>query len=494
MVHLPGYDSISGLPLDKKLLESFGTACHIQKTSEHEAKNENTKPGRSTGIPTRQLASKKIEGKINLKIAAENVNGFSHDSNFEKRDTIFLRMWEKGDILFFQETHTTEETEKNYTSLSGDSYIFAHGQSNSKGVMIVISEKIEHEIRKKYRDPDGRFIIAICELQGYTFVLVNVYAPNKEKEHSAFLKKLREKMNELIEGEQYDFILAEGDWNFTEDNKMDRRGGNPKIWKTSLLEMQEIKDKYDLIDIYRTRNDEKRVFTHHSKRHGTYSRLDRFYVSDSLQNYVHSSTISPPILTDHSVVSIHIKAVEDMPQGPSFWRLNNDLLLDPNYVKQIRELIMEATNHPNRENDSWQNRYDYLKFKIKRHSIKISKQAAKKNRDEVNSLETSINALEAKLLDQPTNDKIKEQLSECQRKLEAHYIRIQRGKALQARTQCYEEGEKSTKFFLNQAKQNNRKSTIRIVKIGEGEHANEYTKPQDILLEKNFMLNYTPVE
>ena len=321
------------MPLDNKLLESFGTACQIRKTSEHETKYEHTSPGRSNGIPTPQLASKKIEGKISLKLAAENVNGFSHYGNFEKRDTIFLHMREKGEILFFQETHTTEETEKNYTNLSNDSYIFAHGQSNSRGVMIVISEKIEHEIRKKYRDPDGRFIIAISELQSYTFVLVNVYAPNNEKEHSAFLKKLREKMDDLIEGEQYDFILAEGDWNFTEDNKMDRRGGNPTTWRKSLLELQEIKDKYDLIDIYRTRNEEKRIFTHHSKRHGTYSRLDRFYVSDSLQNYVHSTTISPPILTDHSVVCIHIKSVEDMPQGPSFWRLNNDLLLDVNYVK-----------------------------------------------------------------------------------------------------------------------------------------------------------------
>ena len=465
------------------MLYNFATACHENtKRQPDKILCTNLNSGRSNNET--QLASKRTkEGKIDLRIAAENVNGFGDARKPEKRNTIFLRMWEKGDILFFQETHTTAEKENDYTNLSGDTYIFSHGQSNSKGVMIVISEKIEHALIKQHSDPNGRFIFILCELQGYTFVLVNAYAPNIEKEHKLFLNNLNKKLEDFREEETYDFIVAEGDWNFTENNRLDRRGGNPTTWKHSALEMQEIKENYDLIDIYRVRNENKQIFTHHSKRHGTYSRLDRFYISYCLQNYVHSTTILPPILTDHSVICIHLKCVDDSPQGPSFWRMNNDLLHNVDYVQHIKALIQEATEDPNKTmtNDSWQTRYDYLKFQIKQYTIKVSRLKAKIYRDEVKSLETSIIITETRLQTEPDNANLQNQLLEGRRQLETHYNRILRGRALQARIQCYEEGEKSSKFFLNQAKQNNRKSTIRLLKMGDGEDIKQITNPKDIL-------------
>ena len=89
----------------------------------------------------------------------------------------------------------------------------------------------------------------------------------------------------------------------------------------------------------------------------------------------------------------------------------------------------------------------------------------------------------------PGNREAKDKLSEAKMKLENHYRRIERGHALRAKIQCYEEGEKSTKFFLNQAKQNNRKTTIRRLKIGEGEQAKEITDTIGIL--KELELFYT---
>ena len=57
---------------------------------------------------------------------------------------------------------------------------------------------------------------------------------------------------------------------------------------------------------------------------------------------------------------------------------------------------------------------------------------------------------------------------------------------IQSRVQFYEEGEKSTKFFLNQIKQNKRKSTIR--KLMDGEQ--EVVDPKNILVKlKDFYSN-----
>ena len=151
-------------------------------------------------------------------------------------------------------------------------------------------------------------------------------------------------------------------------------------------------------------------------------------------------------------------------------------------MSQIKELI-KATIEQKTADQDWRTLYDFLKFRIKQHSIQVSKLAAKKNRDEVKSLEDSITALDLELQENPGNREAKEQLSEAQMKLENHYRRIERGHALRAKIQCYEEGEKSTKFFLNQAKQNNRKTTIRRLNIGEGEQKKEITDPNEILKE-----------
>ena len=393
---------------------------------------------------------------------------------------IFLRIREKGDILFFQETHTTFEKEIDYRTESKDTFIFSHGTSNSKGVMIVIAEKIEHEIHKNERDTNGRYILVLCTLQGYKIVLLNVYAPNKEKENASFLRDIDSRLQAFVLGEQYDFILAGGDWNFTENVDIDRRGGNPSIWKKSVTGMLEIKEHFDLIDIFRIRNEEKREFTHKSKRHGTQSRIDRFYISDSLQSYISSATITPAILADHSVICMHVKYTDDCPKGPGFWRLNNDLLNNNDYINQIKEII-KTTIDEKPDDEDWRTRYDFLKFKIKQHSIHTSKIAAKKNRDDVKALEDSIIILEAELREKIDDNEINEKLLEAQAQLENHYRRIERGLALQAKIQCYEEGEKSSKFFLNQAKQNNRKSTIRLLNIGETDNAQTITNPNKIL-------------
>ena len=479
--HIPGFDSDTGLPLSADLLGKFS------KPDQEKGQTHNQDPSRSKIIEEKSQKSvsktkRALEGKIDLKFACQNVNGFGDKKDTSKRDMIFLHIKEKGDILFFQETHTTTEKEIDYHIASKDTYIFSHGESSSKGVMIVIPEKIEHELLKKDCDTHGRYIIASCLLQGHTFLLVNVYAPNKENENAFFLREINKKLEAFLAGEQYDFIVTGGDWNFTENIDLDRRGGNPTLWKHSVSEILELKQTFDLIDIYRIRNEEKREYTHRSSRHGTYSRIDRFYISDNLQNYVSSVNITPPVLADHSVLSIHIKWEDDTPKGPGFWRLNNDLLLNEEYVNQIKEIIKHATEGGN-ANDNWRTRYDFLKFEIKQHSINVSKKIAKKNRDEVKSLEDSIIILDAKVQEAPDNKDEKEKLLEAQARLENHYRRIERGLALQAKTQCYEEGEKSSKFFLNQAKQNNRKSTIRQIKIGEGEHTQTITNSRQILQE-----------
>ena len=52
-----------------------------------------------------------------------------------------------------------------------------------------------------------------------------------------------------VDRTSYEYIIAEGDWNFTENLQLDRLGGNPKVWNASIKAMDFIKDENQLLDI-----------------------------------------------------------------------------------------------------------------------------------------------------------------------------------------------------------------------------------------------------
>ena len=149
--------------------------------------------------------------------------------------------------------------------------------------MIFFSNKLDIEVTEKIIDSDGRFILLKCIVQGTKILLYNVYAPNNEKEHVTFLLSLKDKL-ESLDTNDYEYLIGAGDWNFTFE-KNDRSGGNYnyKKWEKSANILDEINEKFDLIDIWRVRNPEKRRFTWRRTKPVIQSRLDRFYISDTMQ-------------------------------------------------------------------------------------------------------------------------------------------------------------------------------------------------------------------
>ena len=58
-------------------------------------------------------------------------------------------------------------------------YIFhAHGEQKKAGVAILISDKIDLEIKNITRDKEGRYIMIRGSIQEDDITIVNIYAPN----------------------------------------------------------------------------------------------------------------------------------------------------------------------------------------------------------------------------------------------------------------------------------------------------------------------------
>ena len=104
-------------------------------------------------------------------------------------------------------------------------------------------------------------------------------------------------------------------------------------------------DMFDLIDIQRVRHPKLRKFTYESKSLRLKSRTDFFLIAKDLTVNIKRSEILPAIAPDHNAISILLTLPNKCPRGPGFWKFNNTLLKDPQYIDKIRYTYIEARKY-----------------------------------------------------------------------------------------------------------------------------------------------------
>ena len=93
-------------------------------------------------------------------------------------------------------------------------------------------------------------------------------------------------------------------------------------------------------------------------------------------------------------------------------------------------------------------RWDFLNFKMRQFCMSYSKQKSCERKQKRISLESKLESLENNITVMSTDLELKEYNS-VKQELEQIYNYITDGIILRTRTVWYEEGEKSTKYFLN---------------------------------------------
>ena len=123
-----------------------------------------------------------MKHNINFGLLSLNARGIR---TFEKRKALF--QWlskDKADIIFLQETYSTVDVE-------------THGSEHSRGVLILIKERLNFELKSCMHDNEGRFIILKANVQEQPFVFVNIYAPNKTSEQCTFFQDIQNELESL---------------------------------------------------------------------------------------------------------------------------------------------------------------------------------------------------------------------------------------------------------------------------------------------------------
>ena len=107
-------------------------------------------------------------------------------------------------------------------------------------------------------------------------------------------------------------------------------------------------------------------------------RLDCFYISDSKPVSVKNTDVLASLLTDHSPISVSYYKNEESNRGRGFWKFNNSLIENEEFVQQMKKYISDTLNELFNENilDD-QIKWEYFKYSIRKYTINFSKKLAK---------------------------------------------------------------------------------------------------------------------
>ena len=186
-------------------------------------------------------------------------------------------------------------------------------------------------------------------------------------------------------------IIMAGDFNLFFDSKLYAVGGNPTLKRKSLAQLIELKEAYDLCDIWRIRNTKVKQFTFTQQHSSGFiqRRLDYFFTSNGLQEFASTKDILAPISTDHSPVFFSLSQEKGNIRSKGFWKFNSSLIKDQKYINEIKDLIRNFDTK-NDCNFSRQLKWEFLKYEIRKFTIHYTKGLAKERKQKILNLESKL--------------------------------------------------------------------------------------------------------
>ena len=74
---------------------------------------------------------------------------------------------------------------------------FSHGSSHSRGVLVLVRDNLDFQMRSIKVDSQGRYVFLEVSIQDSPYFLLNIYAPNKCSEQCTFFKEISEILKAL---------------------------------------------------------------------------------------------------------------------------------------------------------------------------------------------------------------------------------------------------------------------------------------------------------
>jgi len=246
----------------------------------------------------------------NLKIISWNVNAIRTRIKNKEIDPIFEK---NPDIILFQETKASfEKMNKKFLDESGYNYYFLKGETERTGGLATFTKELPKTVKRFFissNDANGRASI----LEFENFILIHIYGPTGTGKKANLIEKL-DYFNNLIKYLEFNKnknIILAGDFNISH-NEEDIFDKNTKITFTD--DEREIIDKIEslgFVDSYRVFSNESNYTSwknQEAREKNEGSRLDYFFISNSLKDNIKSSNILKDISgSKHAPIELNIE-------------------------------------------------------------------------------------------------------------------------------------------------------------------------------------------
>ena len=167
--------------------------------------------------------------------------------------------------------------------------------------------------------------------------------------------------------------------------------------------------------------------------------------------------------SDHSPVNISLTSEDQSaPRGPGFWKFNNSLLQNEEFVTKLKSLIQNAKEKYKKVTDKrlfW----EMIKMEIRIFSIRFAKRKAKEKRHI--ELLRKIQDLNARIDTAPAGNPLANEAKKFKIKLDQMAEEKTRGFIIRSRPRWNESQEKCNKYFLNLSKRSYNKRYIKEIEI-----------------------------
>ena len=403
-----------------------------------------------------------------LKILTLNCRGLH--KNLKRRHIFSLCI--KYDICCLQETHITESLYKQWKNEWKGYFYFSKGTSNSNGLITLIKPNIILDEEPKLMHSEQRILAIEFTQENDTYLIVNIYGPNKKKEKLIFFDNLLKYIDTYSNMDFYNIIVC-GDFNTVLSNALDIISGAPHD-NEEVNTFNSFIKTCNLYDVWRSLNPETNDFTWNSQTPFIARRLDFILCSQIILERI--KTIDHNVVTgsDHKAVCIEV-STEIFIRGPGIWKFNNSLLNDIHYLEKINTLIDIFLIDNTHKNPAL--KWELLKSEIKSISTQYCTLKNQNKFSEEITLKNKINDFNRQLLINPNDKTLQDQLKILKQNYEIHSLYKTKGAQIRSRIRYIEEGERNTKYFLGLEKARGSLNTIQELK----QENNSIKDPEEIL-------------
>ena len=121
------------------------------------------------------------------------------------------------------------------------------------------------------------------------------------------------------------------------------------------------------------------------------------------QDEVEETGIRTAVRTAHSAIHVVISfnSLDEMMCGPSYWKFNSSLIEGEDYISTINEKIQEWLVEFKEVTDK-RVLWDLIKYHVRQFTMKYSKEKAKKRKQQLVEIETSLKEAEEALTIDPS--------------------------------------------------------------------------------------------